>query len=310
MRGTLYRRGCQIEPQCPLCATDIETMDHLFQGCPHTLAIWDLAKQHRWIPFQVHPNTTSPWLTQWRSLLATFDRNSLQRLAFLLWSIWKMRNAVIFQQQAVQPIKCLIRAKRLCAEWRIRTCMSVDHIKQGSFFTPPNKNLFIRWHPPTPGAVKLNFDGSRQGHSAAGGFIIRDWRGEILLMGASNYGDTSVLMAECRALRDGLVAARNYAFSNLVIEGDNSMVIGAFNKTMKFPWCIKTIMQDIHLLARQTHVFNATHIFREANMAADWLSKFGHSIADTWLDTHCDRRDLRSIIQDDRDGRTLVRRDA
>ena len=245
VRGTLYRRGCQLQPQCPLCATDIESIDHLFQGCPPILTIWDLAKQHRWIPLHFTPTTSFPWLTQWGSFLVTYDRNSLQRIAFLLWSIWKMRNAVIFQQEVVQPIKCLIRAKKLCAEWRIRTCMSVDHLTQGSFFTPPNKIHFIRWQPPTPGAVKLNFDGSLQGSSAAGGFIIRDWRGEILIMGASNYGDTSVILAECRALRDGLVAALNYEFSNLVVEGDNSMVVGAFNKETAVPWCIKTTMQDI-----------------------------------------------------------------
>ena len=127
-------------------------------------------------------------------------------------------------------------------------------------------------------------------------------------MGASNYGDTSVILAECRALRDGLVAALNYEFSNLVVEGDNSMVVGAFNKEIAVPWCIKTTMQDIQLLARQTQVIKVTHIYREANMAADWLSKFGHSIADTWLSTHCESRDLRLIVQDDRIGRTLVRR--
>ena len=298
----------QLDPQCPLCATDIESIDHLFQGCPHTLSIWDLAKQHRWIPLQFTPNTTFPWLTQWGSCLATYDKKILQRIAFLLWSMWKMRNAVIFQQKVVQPIKCLTRAKKLCAEWRIRTCMSVDHLTKGSSFPPSNKTLFIRRQPPTPGTVKLNFDGSLQGNSAAGGFIIQDWRGEILVMGASNYGDTSVILAESRALRDGLVAALNYDFYNLEVEGGNSMVVGAFNKEIEVPWCIKTTIQDIQVLARQAQVIKVKHIYREANMVADWLSKFGHSITDTWLSNHCESRDLRSIVQDDRIGRTLVRR--
>jgi len=30
VRGTLFRRGCNIEPQCPLCAMDMESTDHLF----------------------------------------------------------------------------------------------------------------------------------------------------------------------------------------------------------------------------------------------------------------------------------------
>jgi len=84
--------------------------------------------------------------------------------------------------------------------------MSVDD-PQGSFFSPKHKVHFIRWHPPTPGTVKLNFDGSLQGKSAVGGYNLRDWRGAILLLGALNYGDTSVIVAETRALRDGLQEA-------------------------------------------------------------------------------------------------------
>ena len=163
-----------------------------------------------------------------------------------------MRNDVIFQQAVVQPIKCLIRAKNLCAEWRIRTCMSVDISIQGSSSTPSiNQNQFIRWQPPSPGMVKLNFDGSLQGNSAAGGFIIRDQKGEILALGADNYGHTSVLLAESRALRDGLETALNAGFYRLTVEGDNSLVIAAFNKKLAVPWRLKTVMQDIQVLAQR-----------------------------------------------------------
>ena len=43
-------------------------------------------------------------------------------------------------------------------------------------------------------------------------------------------------------------------------------------------------------------------------MAADWFSKFGHSIADT-SSTECGSIGrLRAIVQDDRIGHTIVRR--
>jgi len=138
-----------------------------------------------------------------------------------------MRNAVIFQQECFQPIKCLIRTKKLSAEWRIRTCISVDDFIQGASFTPSQNPQFIRWYPPTPETVKLNFDGSLQGRSATGGYILRDWKGEPLVVGASNYGNTSIIMVESRALRDGLQAALQFGFHQLDIEGDNSVVIGA-----------------------------------------------------------------------------------
>ena len=64
-------------------------------------------------------------------------------------------------------------------------------------------------------------------------------------MGASNYGNTSVIMAESRALQDGLQAALKSGFHRLLIEGDNSIVIGAFKKELEVPWRIKTVVQDI-----------------------------------------------------------------
>jgi len=189
--------------------------------------------------------------------------------------------------------------------------MSVDISIQGSSSTPSiNQNQFIRWQPPSPGMVKLNFDGSLQGNSAAGGFIIRDWKGEILALGADNYGHTSVLLAESRALRDGLETALNAGFYRLTVEGDNSLVIAAFNKKLAVPWRLKTVMQDIQVLAQRAQFIQVTHIYREANMAADWLSKLGHSIPNTWRSNHCYHPQLRNIVEEDRSGRTLVRRGA
>jgi len=122
----------------------------------------------------------------------------------------------------------------------MRTCLSVDKFIQGSSFTPSHKIQIIRRHPPIPGTTKL--DSSLQDNSVAGGYIIRDWKGEILVVGASNYGNTSVIMAETRALRDGLQAALKSGFHRLVIKGDNSIVIGVFKKELEVPWRIKNVM--------------------------------------------------------------------
>ena len=130
------------------------------------------------------------------------------------------------------------------------------------------------------------------------------------MVGASNYGNTSVVIAESGALRDGLLAALKFGYPRLDIEGDNFVVIGALKKQIEVPWRIKNVIQDRQTLTKQAEHVQVTHIYREANMVADWLSKFGHSIANTWSSTECDSIDLRAIVQNDRIGRTLVRRDA
>jgi len=69
--------------------------------------------------------------------------------------------------------------------------------------------------------VKNNFDGSLQNRLAAGRYIIRDWKETILRARSNSYGCTSIIVAEARALRDGVQEAHTVGFKNLIIEGDN-----------------------------------------------------------------------------------------
>jgi len=71
----------------------------------------------------------------------------------------------------------------------------------GHLSGPHHKNHFIvRWAVPPTDFVKLNFDGSCQGSSASGGFILRDWMARLLLVGSYNYGTTTITVAEARAI--------------------------------------------------------------------------------------------------------------
>jgi len=80
----------------------------------------------------------------------------------------------------------------------------VDDYFKGPSLTRPKTHHFIRWQSPNPNWIETNFDGSFHNTSVAGGFIIRDSRGKVLRIGASNYEDTSIIVAEGRALQDGV----------------------------------------------------------------------------------------------------------
>jgi len=170
------------------------------------------------------------------------------------------------------------------------------------------KQHFIRWEPPSPGRVKLNFDGSRQSGLAAGGYVIHDWRGTVLQLGAASYGRTSILMAEGRALHDGIQAAFLSGCRNMEIEGDNMVIIQAIQGRIQVPWQLRNIVIEIKATLDQCAQVMIRHIYREANMAADWLSKFGHSVPVNLLFSECAATEFRTIIQEDWVGRTLVRR--
>ena len=94
------------------------------------------------------------------------------------------------------------------------------------------------------------------------------------------------------------------------IEGDNMIVIGALQGKTKRPRQIRNVIQDIQVLLRHEGSVMIQDIYQEANMTADWLSKFRHSITVTLANTECFHNELRNIVRDDMIGRALVRRGA
>jgi len=97
-------------------------------------------------------------------------------------------------------------------------------------------------------------------------------------MGLFLYGTTSILVAEAKAVRDGLHFAVQAGFRNISIEGDNQIVIQAIEDKIITLWQIEHIIDDILHWRSHDFQFTTKYIFWEANMAADWLAKFGHSV--------------------------------
>jgi len=86
-------------------------------------------------------------------------------------------------------------------------------------------------------------------------------------------------------------------------------VIQALKGKIQVSWQISNIIEDTHTWQIQGIQLIVTHIFREANIAADWLSKFGHSITAPFSSDVCFSPFLRVILTEDVIGCTLVRRD-
>ena len=68
-------------------------------------------------------------------------------------------------------------------------------------------------------------------------------------MAASRHlGNTSLIIAKCIALRDGVLAAKNNGFLDLEIEKDSKVFITYYNKKYNLPSLIILLMEDIKKL--------------------------------------------------------------
>ena len=110
------------------------------------------------------------------------------------------------------------------------------------------------------------------------------------------------------ALRDGMTAALEAQIQYLQVEGDNQIVINALKGIIHIPWEIHTLIQDVKPIIPQFRSIYFTHVFREANMAADWMAKHGCFFRSscTYFSPPC--REFLFILVDDNLGRTLAKR--
>ncbi|KAL6209547.1 hypothetical protein ACLB2K_020487 [Fragaria x ananassa] len=90
----------------------------------------------------------------------------------------------------------------------------------------------IKWLPPPCNLVKLNFDGSIcHNKKTATGFVVRDHEGNPILAGSRCVGNSSVPIAKCSALRDGLFHALCNDIRRVQVEGDSKLIIDLINNT-------------------------------------------------------------------------------
>jgi len=131
----------------------------------------------------------------------------------------------------------LIRAKKASAEWRIRHKLTQSRQPPNTSASAPNpkKTFWVEWTKPPQRFIKINYDGSKSQHQASGGYVIRNWIGQLIQVGAFNLGAASILVAKATAMRNGLRDVVVAGFNNIFIEGDNKVLIKAIQGHIQPP---------------------------------------------------------------------------
>lgn len=93
-KDALLRRNIAVDPFCSLCSQDLETIDHLFFNCDFAKTVWRAS--HLGFDFTVGTALGFvDWFVQW--LKHVPDKELIQDSIFIMWSIWRARNDVLFK---------------------------------------------------------------------------------------------------------------------------------------------------------------------------------------------------------------------
>jgi len=132
----------------------------------------------------------------------------------------------------------------------------------------------------------------------------------FIMTGSGFVEHAPILVAEATAMRDGISAALQVEFRKIQVEGDNQIVIKAMQKQIHTRWQIAPILEDIWNMISSCETISFTHTYREGNIVADWMAKYGcslrcHSLS---LSISPPCRDFLFLLVDDNLGETLERR--
>ena len=150
-------------------------------------------------------------------------------------------------------------------------------------------HVSIRWVAPPANYFKVNFDASwsKDDCIVGIGVVVRDHMGEFFA-GMTKVGEkaSSAEVAELVAAREAIVFAVEAGFSNLVLEGDNLVVMNSLQSSKDDLASGGTIVADIINLRALCPSIEFTFVKREGNSVAHEFAKFARSISDfvVWLE--------------------------
>ena len=124
---------------------------------------------------------------------------------------------------------------------------------------------------------ELNIDGSASNllNAAGCGGLIRDDQGNWI-GGFSRYiRNTNNFIVEVWALRDGLQLCHHMNLQSVIVELDASTIVDALNNPIYANTILSPLFDDCKQLVACIPQCHIRHIFREANMCTDKLSRLG-----------------------------------
>ncbi|XP_059635228.1 uncharacterized protein LOC132277385 [Cornus florida] len=111
VNSQLFKRGAYKFWCCYICGSHDETIDHLLCTCPFACKVWKLC------PLRMDFSCSQPtlWQKRWFDmcenwLLVDGFNQCIGLAAFICWSLWKNRNAVVFNNASSDPLAVVQKA--------------------------------------------------------------------------------------------------------------------------------------------------------------------------------------------------------
>ena len=268
----LAGKGINCVKLCPICKEQDESILHLLRDCVYARDLWR--------KLEVPLTQVSSFTEGFETWLKTNCLSGMKHkgttpwctfFIFMLWSLWKNRNHVVFENTIPNP-----RHDKVCLSQAKDYYYYISKAKQ----ITPKIAIPVRWSKPILGWFKLNTDGASLGNpgKAGSGGLIRDSEGRWVKGFSRSVGHATSVIAELWDLRDGLKLAAQLGIGCLEVELDAKIIVEMLNNAessnntnLKF----SSLLYGCRFLIANATQVRVTHIYKEMNQCADFLARKG-----------------------------------
>jgi len=205
-----------------------ESIEHLFLSGELAAFIWDYYARAAGLP--------GPWVQVKQTMKKWWDFQGNSRVMMvyqampniILWFLWKRRNTILHggsysSNKVIWDINSTIH-KFIRSKFNVLSFPNnwPQMIFQLEKYRPVFHSKVVRWIPPPVGWLKCNTDGASRGNPGPSSvaFCVRNHDGNLVGAKDLQIPDTSNLVAEAKAICEGLQYYLDKRFSNIIPEGN------------------------------------------------------------------------------------------
>ncbi|XP_058760243.1 subtilisin-like protease SBT1.7 [Vicia villosa] len=272
---------------CSLCSTALDSTKHISFECNFVIPIWN------WLLDKLQfAGTINKIMDCFELMLVPRSPQDMAIVLSIVYSffyqVWRARNSNRFDGKIIHWKSCIThimaRAKWVGDNTRNTSNNSISSfsILKGMHINinPRRLSSFLEilWCLSPIGWVKANIDGVARGDPVlmACGGIFRDNNATHLGSFCDYTGEGNSELVELWTAMLAVQKAVNMGWRKLWIETDCMLVVKAFSDPALVPWRIRSRWLSCHAYSQRME-FMVSHIYREANFCADYLSNIGHT---------------------------------
>ncbi|XP_075084894.1 uncharacterized protein LOC142168132 [Nicotiana tabacum] len=138
----------------------------------------------------------------------------------------------------------------------------------------------VTWQLPDARWYKSDTDGASKGNPgpSSNGFCVRNEVGDLMYTKADNIGVTTNVVAEAKAILQGLEYCVTHDLHPLILETNSLVLKKVIEGKWVTPWCIGAEVQKIRGLREHFNVI-FQHVYREVNTVADYIANNAFNFA-------------------------------